>query len=254
MQKLLALGLFCTALAFGEATLVIPHIADGGGWKTSIALFNGFSGETVRVSIIFRSGDGLRAAFPINYFGTVSSLDLEMAAASSLYLETSGTRGDVQVGWVEVTQLNGTGPVRGFAVFRQTVPGRPDFEAVSLGARTAGSMTFPFDNTAGFATTFAVVNLAQSACGIAVITVFDEFGNSLSTEPKVVSGNVLGNGHSAFVLSDKFPDLANKRGFLTLRPFLSCASGGFAAVGLRFNSSGPFTTLMPLNVAAPDPR
>lgn len=246
MTRLPILALFAVVVAFAEPPLIIPHIADGGGWRSTVVIHS--SSSLARLLITFRGGDGQKIAVPVTNFGTVSSLEVEMTAASSIYLETSGTASNVRVGWVEVSQLAGAAPVRAFAVFRQSVPGRPDFEAVSMGARPSDSVTFPFDNTNGLATSFAVVNTAPAACTITVSPIYDEFGNLLSTEQKVI-GHLLANGHSAFVAADKIPELANKRGHLTFGPILGCGSGGVAVLGLRFNPSGPFTNLPPLGTS-----
>lgn len=253
MKKLLALASFSAALAFGQSSLIIPHIAAGGSWKTTIAVFNTFSTGITRVSVIFRGDDGQKVVVSVNGYGNVSSVEFDMMPHSSVYLETLGTRPEVQVGWVEVVQLTGTTPVRGFAVFRQTVPGRPDFEAVSPGMRAAGEMTFPFDNTSGFANGFAIVNLAAGTCTVGVTAIFDETGRSLIGEPRMI-GTLYGNGHVSFVATDKIPELADRRGYVTFKPLIACGDGGMAMLALRFNPVGPFTNMLPLNLTAPDGR
>jgi hypothetical protein len=152
----------------------------------------------------------------------------------------------VQSGWVEILQISGSTPVRAYAVFRQSVPGRPDFEAVSVGMRAAASMIFPFDNRTGFATTFALVNLGLSYCAVGISPIFDEEGTSLVSQPKVAA-NVPANGHAAFVAADRIPELAGKRGYLKFYPMFGC-TGGIAVLGLRFNPNGPFTNMLPLGV------
>ncbi len=249
MTRLALLTLLGTVVVLGQQpALVIPHFADGGGWRSSVAVFNSFDGDAVHVSIVFHSDSGEVVSVPVNNYGVIRSLEIDLAPQSSIFLETLGTAPNVQVGWVEVAQRTGGVPVKGYAVFRQTVPGRPDFEAVSVGMRAAGTMTFPFDNTGGLVTSFAVVNLAPATCTIAVSPIYDEFGNPVTTEKKLV-GSLYANGHISFISTDKIPELANKRGYLTMAPLLACGAGGFATVGLRFNPSGPFTSLAPLNVS-----
>jgi len=234
---------------FGQPSLIIPHIADGGSWQSTVAVFNSFSVDPARVSIAFRGDDGGLLTLPIKNFGAISSLELELPSQGAVFLETSATNANAQTGWAEVTQLTGNTPVRGYAVFRQRVAGRPDFEAVSMGLRAADSLTFPFDNTSGFVTSFAVVNVAVAACGVSVSAIFDEFGNSLTARPKLI-GNLVSHGHVAFVSTDKIPELVNRRGYLTVNsdPLLGCTA--LAALALRFNPSGPFTNLLPLRMSA----
>ena len=251
MNRLAAFGLWTAALAFGQQPpLIIPHIADGGGWKSTIVIFNSFAINTARVGIIFRNSDGFKVAVPLNNYGTVSALELDMLPQSSVYLETAGTSPGVQVGWVEVNQPAGATAVRGYAVFRQAVPGRPDFEAVSMGIRAIRSMTFPFDNTNGFVTSFAVVSLSPSGCTISVSPIYEESGNELRTEARMVA-DLAAQGHLAFVSTDRVPELANRRGYLTFSPLPSCQPGGLAMVALRFNPSGAFTNLPPLSAVSP---
>ncbi len=159
----------------------------------------------------------------------------------------------MQTGWVEVDQLTSTTPIRGFAVFRQTVAGRPNFEAVSIGMRAAQIMTFPFDNTNGLVTGFAAVNLGPGTCTVAVTPMFDEKGNALLKDPRLV-GTLQTNGHMSFVAADRIPELAGRRGYLTFQPRIDCGIGGMAMLGLRFTADGPFTNLQPLNVTAADGR
>jgi len=250
MTKVVATVLALAAPLLAESPLVIPHIADGGGWRSSIVVVSTFALETTRLTIKFRADDGRKVAFPIQNYGTIDTLDVELPADSSLYLETTGTSPSVRVGWVEVDQLTGALPVRGFAVFRQSVPGRPDFEAVSTGMRAAAAVVFPFDNTNGLETGFALVNLSTAACTIAVSPIVDEFGRSLTTVPRLAA-NLLSSGHVSFVATDRLPELAGRRGFLKFYPSFGCGAGGFAMLGLRFNPTGPFTNLVPLSVTSP---
>lgn len=250
MLRSLVLTMVVVCLPAGAETspLALSHFADGGGWRTQIAVFNTFGVDFAHIVIQFRGSEGQKVAVPLEQYGTVSSLDVELGTQRSLFLETSGTRPATQVGWVEIIQISGSTPVRAYAVFRQTVPGRPDYEAVAAGMRASAAMTFPFDNTEGLVTGFAVVNLGTSGCTVGVSPIYDEAGNSLASQPKV-AGNLGANGHTAFVATDRIPELAGKRGYLKLFPLFGC-SGGIAALGLRFNPTGPFTNLQPLSADA----
>ncbi len=250
MIRVPALLFLVTALAGAESPLAIPHIADGGGWRSTIAIFNGFSSESAQVNVKFRSDTGLLQDVAVLNYGVVRSLDLEIAPNSSVYLETAGVRPNVQAGWAEINQSAGNVPVRAFAVFRQIIPGRPDYEAVAAGMRAANGLTFPFDNTGGLATSFAVANLANSACTVGVSPIRDEAGRLLAEAPKNVVG-LLASGHAAFISTDLLPETAGKRGYLQFYPSFGCGAGGLAMVGLRFNPSGPFTNLQPLSVESP---
>ncbi len=242
------------ALAFGFAVvglaqppLVIPQIADGGGWTTTIVLLNNFTLNSARVEVTFRGGDGRKLAFPLQNYGAVNTMELELGSQTSTYLETAGLNPVPQVGSVQVNQLSGGSPVKAFAIFRQVVPGRPDFEAIAPGMRPADFFTFPFDNTNGSTTSFAVVSLSLSGCAVSVSAIFDETGVQLTSGPKLLV-DLNNNGHTAFASTDRLPEMASRRGHLTFAvPPLGCAPGGLAILGLRFNATGPFTNLLPLS-------
>jgi hypothetical protein len=252
MRILALLAFSTTALSFAQQPpLVIPHFADGGGWKSTIAVFNnGVNVTPVHLTIKFRGDDGALVPVDLNNYGSLSTLDTDLGVQSALYLDTAGTRPAVQVGWVEVDQTTGSGAVEGFVIFRNIALGRPDFEAVSNGMRAASSMTFPFDNTNGVVTTFAIANLSVSTCTVAAFPIFDESGIAVVGQPQLI-GNMYGFGHMGFIATDRIPEMGNKRGHLTFNPLIGCGSGGIAMLGLRFNPSGAFTNLEPLSVTTP---
>jgi hypothetical protein len=248
MTKIVLLALLTAALGFGRRPpIAIPQVADGEGWRTTIVVVNTFSLETAHISILFRGSTGARISFPLENYGVVSSLELDLPPQSSVFLESTGISSRVQSGWAEINQTTGAIPVKAFAVFRQMVPGRPDFEAVAPGMRGGESVIFPFDNTSGFATSFAAVNLSINDCSLGVSAMYEESGRALAVQPKLV-GNLQPNGHLAFVSTDLIPELANKRGFLSFNfPTLACPEGTIVMMGLRFNPSGAFTNLLALS-------
>ena len=246
MTKVASLAILTAGLALAHPSIVVPQLADGGGWKSTIVVVNTFSLETAHVFLMFRGSQGTRLAFPLENYGLVYSLELDLPPQGSVFLETTGASPGVQAGWMEVRQSTGAVTVKAFAVFRQAVPGRPDFEAVAPGMRVFDSVSFPFDNTNGFVTGFAAVNLANADCTLSAVAMFEESGRSLSTQAKLVAG-LAPHGHAAFVSTEKLPELANKRGFVTFSATtLACAPGNLAMLALRFNPSGAFTNLLPL--------
>ncbi len=239
--------LLTVTAGFAHPPILIPQIADGGGWKSTVVVLNSFSVHPAQVSILFRNSDGSKLTLPLEKFGTLASLEIELPAQGSIFLETTGTSQNVQVGWVEINQPTGAVAVKAFALFRQSVPGRPDYEAMAPGLRMTDATTFPFDNTKGFATSFAAVNLATSDCTLAATAIYDESGNPLITEPRLIAA-LPSRGHSAFLSTDKVPEMANKRGYVSFDvTTLACAPGSMAMMALRFNPTGPFTNLLPLS-------
>ncbi len=140
------------------------------------------------------------------------------------------------------------GKVGGTAVFRQTAPGRPDFEAaVPLSAVTEKRFRIPFDNMAGYSTGVALMSFGSDSQGEVLLTptiVQVEFWNE--------GGVRLGSGvltlpflaHRAFSLADQFPALANKRVVIEFRS----SKNFMAGLGLRFSPGGAFTSLPTLSL------
>ena len=89
--------------------------------------------------------------------------------------------------------------------------------------------------TAGFGTGIAVANPASSAVTITA-TISDQNGAQLGVQ----SIPLAADSHAAFFFSDKFPATAGKEGIVQ---FQSSGNPGLAALGLRFNPLGTFTSV-----------
>jgi hypothetical protein len=130
------------------------------------------------------------------------------------------------------------GRVAGHAIFQQQVAGRPPFEAVvPLSTFTERRTRLPFDNTNGYQTGVAIVNMDTIQATITG-TIFNEKGESIGTG----SLTLPNLGQRAFVLADVFAATRNTRGVIEL----TTSSEGMCATGLRFHSGGAFTSTPPL--------
>ena len=131
-------------------------------------------------------------------------------------------------------EIEASGPLNGYAIFRQRLPGLPDSEATTpLETIASSSMAFFFDNVAGFQTGIAVVNL--SASETTVTAVFrDENGLQLGSS----QFSIPRSGHSSFFLNSRFPTTANRRGIVEFQN-----QSGITGVGLRFSPSLSFTSV-----------
>jgi hypothetical protein len=229
---------------------VIPHIAAGGSWSTTLTLVN-LDLAPSRATLFFADSQG-NDLF-LNFVGLPQAraqLAFEIPANGSVVIETVDS-GVLQQGYallVASRPFGNDGKIGGVAVFRQTVGGRPDFEAaVPLSPVTEKRFRIPFDNAAGFATGVALMSFGVDAQGdvtMAPATIRAEFWDE--------SGNRLGNGlltlpplgHRAFALSDQFPALAGRRGTIE---FVS-SNDFMAGVGLRFSPGGAFTSVPTLSL------
>lgn len=168
---------------------LIAQIADGDMWKTTVTLLNGEVTPGF-MSLNFYRGDGTLFPVPFERIGTGSTVEGTVSASGSALLSTAGIANVLAQGWVELAGSQGVG---GLAIFRQRVPGRPDFEAASpIGRNVAASFLLPFDNSQGFVTSMALVNPSNQAATVSV-TIRDENGAQISTST-VCSAGARANG------------------------------------------------------------
>ena len=104
-------------------TGVLSHIAAGGGWTTVITLVN-TSGAAVPVTVALHNDDGSAVTLPVtttqqglSQTTTSSSVNATMNPDTTLLISMGSQVASTVVGWADVTS---TGPVGGFAKFRQT--------------------------------------------------------------------------------------------------------------------------------------
>jgi len=218
-------------------TGVISHIAAGGEWITMVTLVN-TSSAAVPVTVALYGDDGSAMTLPVtatqqgvSQTTTTSSVNATINPNATLLIAMGDQAAATVVGWADVTS---TGPVGGYAIFRQTPQtGSPSEGTVPLQSQYPSTMTLPYDNTAGFVMGVAVANMSTSFASVTV-TMWDDIGNQLGTQ--FIS--IAGDGHTAFLLPNQFPLTVGKRGIVQFQ-----SSGGIAGLGLRFSPFGTFTSV-----------
>jgi hypothetical protein len=105
---------------------------------------------------------------------------------------------------------------------------------VPLEVRKASAYVLPFDNTSGLVAGVAVANTSAQAVNIPVV-IRDDNGAQIGTGAVALPAN----GHTSFVLTDRFAVAANRRGTIE---FDTPSGGQISALGLRFTENG-FTTI-----------
>jgi hypothetical protein len=102
----------------GTATVVFPHIADGGGWTTQFVLVNPSDQAITGTLNFFEQGNGSSAnALSLNINGASrSSIQYSIAARSSYRVVTSGGASQVRAGSAQVVPQGSVAPV-GVAIF-----------------------------------------------------------------------------------------------------------------------------------------
>jgi hypothetical protein len=221
-----------TFMVQGSGTLVtgqkvLPQFVSGGGWYTAL-YFNNPTSAAVSFPVSVTSDNG--SPLSVAGFGGTSTT-VNIPAGGSVRLEAPNT-GDLSQGYVITTPPTG---VTGYGVFRQSVPGVPDQEAVvPLSSIGSGTGTFTFDDT-NFITAAAIVNTGASSATVTVTA-------------KSNAGTSLGSGSITIAAKNKTAvALRNIQGLSgvvgnTGTVTFSISSGSIAVLGLRFNGTA-FTSI-----------
>ena len=144
-------GSFTTAPAFPEsgaailgttpkpasgtaAQSVIPQIADGGGWRTTLVLAN-TSASTTTTSISFfqepnPASGGATSAWPLTFLEVGSTQNISLPPGGTLIIHSAASAANVTVGWA---QVSGDPAIVVYAVFTQLAHGTvPDQDCTVL--------------------------------------------------------------------------------------------------------------------------
>ena len=208
----------------------LPQLAFGGGWYTAMYFTNTTDAPAI-MGVKFYGPNGAALSVPLVGVGPVSSQVITLAPKATTVMEAPNT-GDLQQGWAEATLPTG---VTGYGVFRQTVAGRSDQEAVVPLSNTSKTVANLVWDDMGPTTAIALVNPSDAAV-TATITVYGADGATLGT----ATVNVAPDNRTAFNLREQ-PGLAamvGKRGSARI----SVPSGNVSALGLRFGDSA-FTSI-----------
>lgn len=212
-----------------QQTKILPQFAFGGGWQTTL-YFTASTDAAATFAVNFNSDRGSPLNVPA-FGGTFAQVSIP--AGGTTVLETSNS-GPLSQGYALVNLPAG---VSGYAVFRQTVPGRPDQEASMTLASPDRSATVIWDETA-FTTAIVVVNLSSNPNPV-TLTARGTDGSVIGTSQIIIAPD----GKLVATLSS-FPGLSGVVGQRGVVDFTG-ASGPIAVTALRFGGSA-FTGI-PLN-------
>jgi P pilus assembly chaperone PapD len=223
--------------AQSAAATVLPQVAFGGGWYSAL-YFTNLTGAAVSfpVSFVDDAGTPLTVA---SLGGTTAQVSL--AAYGTAIVEAPNV-GNLLQGYAAFTLPAG---VYGYGVFRQSVTGRPDQEAVvPFSAASATSNTLTWDET-NLITAVAVVNPSSTAATVAV-TLWDENGNTVGTS----SISLAPNSKTETALRT-LPGLSGMVGLRGSARF-TATGGNVAVLGLRFDGAA-FTSIPTTGLAPTTP-
>ena len=210
---------------------ILPQLAFGGGWYTAL-YFTNTNTALVSFTVSFIGNDGNPLSIPA-LGGSLVTLNLAGRGAALIEVPNVGP---LVQGYASAALPVG---VTGYGVFRQTVPGMNDQEAVvPLSGTTATTSTLAFEDTK-YVTGVAVVNLASVSTSISWLRA------TVKAIPSETANIQLGpHAKTAVVLRD-LPGLAGVAGSLGSVDFTS-GIGTLAALGLRFNGVA-FTSIPTLD-------
>ena len=218
-----------TSAANAAASLsVLPQFVFGGGWYTAL-YFTNTNGSPVAFPVNFVSGTGTSLVVPsVNG----SSVNVNLVARGTAIIEAPNS-GNLVQGYASFSLPAG---VTGYGVFRHSVPGQPDQEAVvPLSNAQAVSNLLTWDET-NLITGVAIVNPSATANTVSV-TLWDENGNTIGTAPVALPA-----GNKTAVLLRTLPGLSGMMGKRGSAQF-SVTAGSVAVLGLR--SDGLALTSIP---------
>lgn len=209
---------------------ILPQFCFGGGWYSAL-YFTNSTGAAVSFPVSFVSDAGT----PL----TVPALD---GSATNVSLDPHGTAiieapnvGSLLQGYAEFTLPSG---VFGYGVFRHSVQGLPDQEAVvPFSDAGASSNTLTWDETA-FITAVAIVNPSSTAANVAV-TLWDANGDIIGTSSIPLPPN--GKTEAELRTLPGLSGMVGKRGSAQFT--VPAGAGNVAVLGLR--ADGPALTSIP---------
>jgi hypothetical protein len=209
-------------------TRILPQFAFGGGWYSAI-YFTNTSPNALSFPVRFITDNGT----PLSVPAVGSATTVVLPARGAAVIEAPNT-GPLTLGYVAVDLPDA---VAAYGVFRQSVQGYPDQEAVvPLSGSSATTCTLAWDDRS-VSTAVAVVN-PSSQDAVLTVTLRDDFGQLIGA-----SSVALAAGNKVALFLRQMPGLSGmvgKRGSADV----SVSQGAAVAVlGLRFN--GPAFTSIP---------
>ncbi len=178
--NLYALGIRASGVAFTSLDAVLPlaastktisHIADGGGWRSSIILVNT---DTVpaEYTVSFWDDQGLPYVPPL----ASGSPSGTIPVGGSTIIETADTASTLSEGWAQVTSSQSVG---GTAIFRYDPWGQE--AAVPLLTSGGTSLEIPYQAGGGLSLGVALANPSYTQTANITEVIRDENGNQLSS-------------------------------------------------------------------------
>jgi hypothetical protein len=207
--------------------VVLPQFAFGGGWYSAL-YFTNTNSSSVSFTVTFTSDSGEPLTIPA--IGGASTV-VTMGPHGTAVIEAPNL-GSLRQGYVSLAPPVG---VVGYGIFRQSISGRPDQEAVVTFSDSAStSRTLSWDETVS-TTTVAIVNPSPTAVNVSIM-IWNTNGNVIGT-----SSVALAPHNKTAVALNTLPGLSGMVGNRGSAQF-TVSTGNVAVLGLRFLGSA-FTSI-----------
>lgn len=206
---------------------ILPQFAFGGGWYTALCFAN-TGGIATPIQLSFLRGDGNPLIVPS--IGS-SSMSVNLDPNETTFIEAPNAD-SITEGYVAVQMPSA---VVGYAVFRQSLPGLPDQEAVVLLSNDSSTTSTLIYDEINLQTAVAIVNTSGQDISVN-ITVRDTSGATIASTTLPMPAN----NKSAMYLSRLagLSGMVGKRGIVDF----TVDSGAISVMGIRFNGSA-FTSI-----------
>jgi hypothetical protein len=216
---------------------VIPHLAFGGGWGSSILLINQSPVQATFV-LSLRSSRGRKANWPLDPLPTGCACHeaghYVLPPHGSLRVIVAPNEKEEISCWAEVFS---TALVTGHVTYSySTANGTRSEVTIPFEPKGGPQLAIPFDNERGNQTGIALLNLSNANSDALVTAFWSGDGDLIGTSTIPLNGEC----HEAFMLPARFPLTAQRRGVVVVR---SLSWGAVSAIGLRMNGAGLFSNL-----------
>jgi hypothetical protein len=211
---------------------LIAHIAAGYGWDTTITVVNttSFSQPT---TVWFWDDSGSAMTLNVTGLGPSPGFMFTLPPNGMGIAEVTGPADTVKQGYATVVGKTAVGN----AIFTWNT--NPNYEASVPISPLVQKIVFPFDNSNGFSMGIALVNTVEN---FVHVTIRGQDGHIIKqTVAPIVK-------HQSYQMRDVYPETDGIAGTIEFDALDSDSQpqAVISAIALRFNPSGPFTTLTPV--------
>src|SRR5215472_18424779 len=101
--RLLFLTSFLAGLSFGQPqSVIVPQIADGGGWQTTLVLTSTTTGGgSATLTFYQETSGGATQMWNLPFVESVGQ-NVQVAGGATVFLHTLGTGAETSVGWAQM--------------------------------------------------------------------------------------------------------------------------------------------------------